>query len=327
MSGLQWGVMGTGGIAASMVDALHQHGADVTAVGSSRPGAAAEFAAATGIAHAVDSHDAVAASDLVDVVYVATTNDRHHDNVLACVAAGKPALCEKPIALNTSQARSMFAAAETSGVFLMEAMWMRFMPFLATVDKLIADGSIGELRHVQASFSYSATQDPARRWMNPALGGGSLLDLGIYPISLVHHLLGPPDRFQASGTLTGTGVDAAVTMVSEHAGAATAMVGSSFTYDMTTEAILSGTEARLRVAAPFYHSPLVTLERRGEIISRHDTSYEGHGFLFEIAEVERCIDSGITQSPQRPHHATLEVMEWMDAIRREIGVAYPGERA
>lgn len=327
MARARWGIMGTGGIAETMAQVLAAVDSPVIAVGSARPGAAERFAQRSSIPRAVHSHRQVAEIEDVDVVYVATTNDRHLQNVLDCVELGKPALCEKPITINARQARQMLGAAREANVFVMEALWMRFQPFLPKVDELIAQGAIGEVRHVQAGFSIPPPQDESRRWLNRDLGGGSLLDLGIYPLSLVHYLLGPPATFQANAHIGPTGVDLDARVISQHAGGATASVAAGFTADIPIEAVVSGTEARIRIHSPFHHSPLVTLEHRGEVIASYDVSHNGHGFEYEIAEVERCLAANLTQSPLRTHADTLAVLEWLDAIRQQCGVEYPQDSA
>lgn len=317
--------MGTGGIATAMVKTLHDLGSPVVAVGSQRPGAAQSFADEWDIARTLPSHAAVAQVDDVDIVYVATTNDRHQDNALAAIAARKPILCEKPLALNAPQAHRMLDAASRAGVFAMEAMWMRFLPFVAKLDELLADGAVGPVTHVAANFSFPASLDPDRRWMNRALGGGSLLDLGIYPISLIHHVLGPPEDFEATAEIGDTGVDVATQVISTHAGGATAAAMCSFTADTTTEAIVAGPDGHIRLHTPFYHSRRLTLERRGEVVATFDTDFDGHGFRFEVAEAERCLAAGLLESPLRPHADTLAVMEWLDAIRDRCGVRYEAD--
>jgi predicted dehydrogenase len=322
MTSLRWGIMGTGGIAATMAETLRDRGSPVVAVGSSRQGAAQAFAETWGIPHALSSHAAVAEFDDVDAVYVATTNDRHHDNVLAAIAARKPVLCEKPLALNAPQASHMLALAAEAEVFAMEAMWMRFLPFVATLDELIADGAIGPVNHVAANLSFPATLDRERRWINQKLGGGALLDLGIYPLSLIHHLLGPPEDFESVAVLGSTGVDVMAQVISTHRGGASAAAMCSFTADTTCEAVVSGPEGRIRVHSQFHHSRRLTLERRGEDAATYDTDFDGHGFRFEVAELERCVAAGLTESPLRTHEATLAVMRWLDAIRAQCGIRY-----
>jgi predicted dehydrogenase len=326
MAGFRWGIMGTGGIAVAMTGALRNAGSRVVAVGSGRADGAVAFAEDLAIPIPVDSHGAVAAVQEVDIVYVATTSNLHHQNVLDCIANGKPVLCEKPVALNARNASHMLETARNNGVFVMEAMWMRFLPFIAKLDALIDQGVIGEVTSVQVDFMYMAPADPTRRWWNRELGGGSLLDLGIYPLTLAHHLLGPPVEFVAMARLSDTGVDIDTRVISHHAGGASAALGCGFTADTANEAIIAGTEGRIRVHNPFHHSPRLTVERHDEVISSHDTSYEGHGFRFEIAEAERCVAAGLVESPIRPHADTLAVMEWMDAIRARCGVVYDADR-
>lgn len=305
-----------------MAATLRSTGAPVVAVGSARPGAAAAFAAEWDIPDPVGSHAAVAEHPDVDIVYVATTNERHHPNVLDAVAAGKPTLCEKPIAINHRQATGLFDAAAAAGVLVMEGMWMRFVPFLATVDDLLAAGTIGPVTAVSASFGFNAPDDRARRWMNRDQGGGALLDLGIYPLTLAHYLLGEPTEFAAIARLSPTGVDLDTRVVSHHRDGASASVAATFRADTTNEAAIAGPDGRLRLHAPFHHSPTVTVERYGDIVATHDTSYSGHGFRFEVAEMERCVAAGLLESPLRPHQDTLAVMRWMDAIRAQTGLLF-----
>jgi predicted dehydrogenase len=323
---MRWGIMGTGGIAAAMTGVLRSAESRVVAVGSGRADAAASFAAEHDIPTPVDSHRAVADLDDVDIVYVATTSNLHHQNVLDCIAAGKAVLCEKPVALNARDAAHMLEMARNAGVFVMEAMWMRFLPFISKLDALIAAGTIGDVTSVQADFMYMAPPDPTRRWWNRELGGGSLLDLGIYPLTLAHHLLGPPEELAAMARLSDTGVDIDTRVISHHAGRAAAALSSGFTADTANEATVAGTEGRIRVHAPFHHSPRLSVERRDEVVATHDTAYEGHGFRFEVAETERSVAAGLIESPIRPHADTLAVMEWMDAIRARCGVAYDADR-
>jgi predicted dehydrogenase len=317
--------MGTGGIAGEMAGTLRAVGSDIVAVGSARPGEPDRFAARWGIPFAVGPHRAVAEVDEVDIVYIATTNDLHHQNVLDCIERGKAVLCEKPIALNARQSREMLDAAQHARVFVMEAMWMRFMPFLPQVDELIGDGAIGDVRHVQATHSYLAPTDASRRWMSRELGGGSLLDLGIYPISLIHYLLGQPTDFEAAAHLASTGVDLETRVMSHHAADTSALMMSAFSAEAPNEGFVSGSDALLRIHAPFYHSPLVTVERGGAVLASFDTDYGGNGYRFEVAEAERCVTEGLIESPLRPHADTIAVMEWMDAIRNRCGVEFSAD--
>jgi len=319
---LRWGIMGTGGIAAAMVGTLRSVGSPVVAVGSGTPTRASAFAAKHDIARAVDSHGAVAGLGDVDIVYVGTTNDLHHANVLDAVAGGKHVLCEKSMALNAEQARGMFAAAADAKVLLMEAMWMRFCPFIETLDELIAGGAIGEVTDVEATFGFVAPV--GGRWTDRNRGGGALLDLGVYPLSLVHHLLGAPSAFETIA-LVEEGVDLDTRVVSHHRGGSVAYAGATLLADAANEAVIGGPAGRLRIHAPFHHSSTITLERGAEIVETYDAGFTGHGFRFEVAEMERCVAAGSTQSGKRPPEDTLAVMEWMDAVRDRVGVQFPQE--
>ena len=314
--------MGTGGIAGAMVDALHAIGTPVVAVGSASPERSISFAAERGVERAVDTHAAVAELDCVDIVYIGTTNELHHRNALDAIAGGKHVLCEKPLALNASQAREMFSAAAGAGVLLMEAMWMRFCPFIDTLDELIGSGVIGEVTDVEAMFGFVA---PAGgRWTDRNRGGGALLDLGVYPLSLTHHLLGSPTAFEAIARVE-DGVDVDTRVVSHHAGGSVGYQGATLLADAANEAVVAGPDGRLRIHAPFHHTSTITLERGAEVLETYDTSFKGHGFQFEVAEMQRCVANGVTESPIRSAADTLAVMEWMDAIRARVGVVFPQE--
>ncbi len=326
MSQLRWGIIGTGDIAGKMTSTLMETGRPVTVVGSERSGAAGGFAAKWGINRAVDSYEAVAAAHDVDVVYIATTNDRHHRTALECIRNSKPFLCEKPVAMNAAEAKAMFDAARDSQVFAMEAMWMRFLPSFLKMDELVEAGALGDLRYIQVSFGLLPTKTALdRRWLSREQGGGALLDIGVYALTLIHHLLGPPTSFAADCVLSPSGVDIETAVMSRHAKESGAAMVASFSADLNTEATISGTEARLRVHAPFHHSPSAILERRGKLLESFDTRYEGNGLRFQVAEVEKCIAGGLTESPLRRHADTFAVMEWMDAVRARCGVIFPAD--
>lgn len=317
--------MGTGGIASAMAGVLRDRGSPIAAVGSARPGAAQRFADNWGIPIATDSHAGVLARDEVDIVYVATTNDRHYENVLDAIAAKKHVLCEKPLALNLEQARTMFSAARQAGVMLMEAMWMQFLPHMEVMKRLLSEGTIGPFTHIEASFGILAPAQPARRWFSRGLGGGALLDLGIYPLTLVHHLAGPPVRFETLVRRAATGVDRDTRCISHHDGGVSASAAASLGADLANEAIVAGSKGRIRLHAPFHHTSLITVERHGRIVATHETGFDGHGFQYEVAEMERCIALGLLESTKRTPADTLAVMSWMDDIRQRGGVTFSAD--
>jgi len=305
-----------------MVASTREAGGEVAAVASRSDGTAARFADQHGIPRRYGSTAALAGAGL-DAVYVASTNQAHLDDARLLLEAGVAVLCEKPLALNAAQGAAMAEAARASGAFLMEAMWMVFQPAFETLERLVAEGVIGPIHHVRADFGFPADLDPAGRLADPMLGGGALLDIGVYPLSLAHALLGPPTRLGTVAVIGPTGVDVQVGISSVHGDALTDL-SASFLADTSMEALVAGPEGRLRLHAPFHHSPQVSLHRRGAEVRVWDTS-AGAGYVPQVREVHRCVTRGMQESDRRSLADTLEVLQWMDAIRRQIGVRYPGE--
>ena len=325
MDKIRWAILATGGIAASLADTIaSMPDGEVIAVGSRSEETARAFAARHGIPRWYGSYDEAAQDPDVAAVYVATTNDLHHDNVLAAVAAGKAVLNEKPFALGASQAEAMIAAASDAGVFLMEAMWMRFQPYFTDLKRLISDGVVGDVRWVQADFGFPGDPKTQQRLFDPALGGGGLLDLGVYPLTFATTLLGMPTEFRVLDTPAESGVDAQLGIVLRHHGNALSMSSTSLIADLSGEATVGGTTGRIRVHAPFHHSQRLTIHRRGDQVEEIDASYEGSGYQFEVAEVHRCLREGLTESPVMPLSHSLAMMRLLDDIRAEIGLRFRG---
>lgn len=326
MNLVRWGILGTGKIASALAATLAtMSDGRVVAVGSRTQQSADDFAERYGIERAHGTYDALIHDGEVDALYVAVTNELHAALTVAGLNAGKAVLCEKPLALNVGQAVEMVDTARREGRFLMEAMWMRFQPFFRKLKDLIEGGRIGEVLWVQADFGIPASADPEHRLFNPALGGGSLLDLGIYPISFAHALLGEPEEVAAIAAAADTGVDAQVGILLRHRGGAVAVLSSSLVADTGVEAIVAGSKARIRVHSPFHHSPLLSVSRRGETVEVFDVGYEGSGYRFEVEEVHRCLGQGLVESPRMPLGDSLSVMRIMDKVREQVGVRFPGE--
>ncbi len=324
---VRWGILGTGRMARELTETIADiPDGEVVAVASRTEQSAAAFAARHGIPRWYGAYQDLVVSGGIDAVYVATTNDQHHPNALVCLQAGLAMLCEKPLALNHPQAVEMVATARGAGVFLMEAMWMRFLPFLDRVEALIGDGAVGEVRYLQADFGYPADEDPERRWLNADLGGGSLADIGIYPFTLAYTLLGEPEVFEAVAVPAPTGVDAQLGVVMRHQGGALSVLSSSFEADTGVEATIAGREGRIRVHAPFHHPSRVTLHRGDRVVAEYDVGYQGSGYGYEVEEVHRCLREGRLESPRMPLDDSLAVMSWLDAIRHRVGFRYPGEQ-
>ena len=253
---------------------------------------------------------------------MATPHSAHHAAALACLDAGKAVLCEKPFTMNRREAGEVVALARAKGLFLMEAMWTRFMPALAEVKRIMASGEIGAITQVHADFGYSATLDPEHRVNKLALGGGALLDLGIYVVTLAQLLLGPPAQVTARATLSAEGVDENTSIILGYGSGALATLTCSLVADSHRTAVVAGTEGRIELPRHF-HKPKHYTVFKGEEGSVVRMPYEGLGFHFEAAEVHRCLREGLVESPLVPWADTLAVMETLDEVRRQIGVAYP----
>jgi predicted dehydrogenase len=318
----RWGIMGTGIIAHAFVDAIRAEGGSVVAVSSATPDRARRFATDHGIAVAASPHADLLRHRDIEVVYVATTNERHHLDAHACIAAGVPALVEKPFAVHTPAARAVVDAARAAGVFVAEAMWTRLQPATRRLREELAAGVIGEPTGFQASFGVVLNNDPSRRWHSADLGGGALLDLGVYPATLAHDLLGPARRLQATGRLGDTGVDLTVAVVADHErGSATwrcSMVEASGVW-----ATVAGPDGSIWLAEPFHHSPALTIRHRNRPVRQ--IPIDGHelGYRYEVREVHRCLAAGLLESPALPHADTLAVLEALDEIGGQLGVLRP----
>ena len=319
----RWGIMGTGRIAAAVAAAVGAEGGEIVGVSSASPDRAAAFAQEHGVARSYGNHHDLLGDEGVEVVYVATTNDRHHADALACVRAGIPVLVEKPFALDRAQAEEVIDTARAGGTFLMEAMWMRVQPAFLEVERRIADGQIGVPTAVQADFGFPAN-DPTGRLYGRHLGGGALLDIGIYPLTLALSLLGEPEQVAAVAELTAEGVDRQVAASMRHADGISGWV-ASFTADTGVEATVAGHEGSLRLHHQFHHAPKLSLRRAGEVVETVEVPGADLDYRHEVREVERCLDAGRTESERMPWAFTLTVMHWLDEIRGQVGVTYPGE--
>ncbi|WP_431676985.1 Gfo/Idh/MocA family protein [Kitasatospora sp. KL5] len=324
---IRWGILATGGIAASFTeDLLGVEGAEVVAVASRSAAGARAFADRFGVPRAYGSWRELAADAEVDVVYVATPHAFHHEATALLLDAGRSVLCEKPFTLSAPQTEELISTARKRGLFLMEAMWTYLDPAVRRITELIADGAIGEVRSVHADFGFPAEFDPAHRLWDPALGGGALLDLGVYPVAFAQLLLGEPESVHAWARLTPQGVDANTAIVLGHASGATALLGCSLTAQSGQRATVQGSAGRIEIERDFFHPDGFVLHRGGrEPEEFRAAPRAGHGYGPEAAEVGRCLRAGLTESPLVPLDGSLAVMRTLDAVRDRIGVRYPGE--
>lgn len=301
-------------MATAMVKTLREmRDAEVVAVASPTPGRAEAFAADWNIPVAHTNVEALADST-IDVAYVGSSNHRHQSDATALLEARIPVLCEKPLTTTLFEAEQVTSLAQQNNTFLMEAMWMRFMPFWDRLVDLIGNGAIGPIRLIRADFGITANADPSRRWFNPLHGGGALLDVGIYPVSFAMGLAGKPRSVKAVGTMTNTGVDAQVGMLFRH-DEAVSILDCSFVSDTPIAATVSGPIGRISLLPPFHNSGRLTLSRGDRQIDTFDVGYEGSGYRFEVEEVHRSLESGLMESPLRPLETTLDVLRVLDGIR------------
>lgn len=310
----RWGIVGTGGMAVALYETISALPfSQVVAVASQSASRAEAFAKQRDITYAYASVEALAADPSVEAIYIASTNDRHHPDALACIEAGKAVLCEKPFALTRAQAMEMVAGARARGVFLMEAMWMRFQPAVFKLLELITAGTIGRVDLVNAGFSIPVPTDPSRRWFSAELGGGSLYDLGVYPLTLTYLLLGMPAQIKAVSVHTHTGVDAQTGMILAYPSGALAVLTSSMTADGGVEAVVGGGSGRIVVGQQFHHSTRLSVWRDEDKLAEHDVP--DLGYRPEVEEVELRIGEGATESPIWSLVDSLALMELVDMVR------------
>lgn len=323
----RWGIMATGRIARQFANDLKTHVPDarITAVGSRSAETAARFAQDFDIPNAHDSYDAVANDPDVDIVYVGTPNNLHYDNVKASLEAGKAVLCEKPFALNARQAEELVDLSQRKNVFMMEAMWTRFLPAHKAMFEFVQHGGIGEVRMVQASFGFRAAYDPTSRLFDPTLGGGGLLDVGVYTLAFAVRYLGMPNSITGHADIGATGVDEQAGYILGYPSGAMAVLTCGVRTQMTNEARLFGTKGRIVMHERFHEGTDYTVfDSDGGQSTQHIPLQES-GLQYQAIEVQRCLREGLVQSPAMSHDDTLAIMRIMDTLRQQWGIRYPGE--
>ncbi|WP_432096176.1 Gfo/Idh/MocA family protein [Streptomyces sp. bgisy100] len=323
---VRWGILGTGGIAASFTaQLLELPGAEVVAVGSRSTGTARGFAERFGIPRAYGSWAGLAADDGVDVVYVAVPHSAHRAAAGLCLEAGRAVLCEKAFTLNAREADELVELARERRRFMMEAMWTYCNPVMRRMVEIVTDGAIGEIRSVHADFGLPGPYGPAHRLRDPARGGGALLDLGVYPVSLAHLVLGEPSEVQGRAELTPEGVDANTGMLLGWDSGAVALLSCSITADTPMTAAVTGTAGRIEFPRGFFYPDRFVLHRPGREPEEFALEGRRNSLRHEALEVMRCLRAGETESPLVPLDGSRAVMRTLDAVRGRIGVRYPGE--
>jgi predicted dehydrogenase len=322
---VRWGILATGGIARAFVqDLALQPGCEVVAVGSRSRASAEAFGGEFGVPHRHASYQALVDDPDVDVVYVATPHPGHHGAALLAINAGKAVLVEKPFAMDAGQAGEMIDAARERGTFLMEAMWTRFLPHIGRVREILAAGTLGDVVYLTAEHGQWFAADPRFRLFAPDLGGGALLDLGIYPVSFASLVLGAPARITAVSDRAFTGVDATTSMIFQYDSGAHAVLTTTLRAASGNPAAIYGTAARIEIDGWFYTpTTFRVIARDGAELERFDQPYAGRGLRGQAAEVGRCLRAGLPESPLMPLDETYTIMQTMDEVRRQIGLSYP----
>jgi predicted dehydrogenase len=319
---VRWGILSTGSIASAFVDDLRgMPDAEVVAVGSRSTEAATAFAKRHGIERAHGTWQALAEDPDVDVVYIATPHHAHYEATMLCLTAGRPTLTEKAFTLDLATAEELVETARTAGVFLMEAMWMRCIPAVRRAAGLVGDGAIGDVTTVHADFGLQGPFEETNRLRARALGGGALLDLGVYPVTFAQLFLGAPSSIAAWAQLTEGGVDENTGVLLGYDSGALATLSCSLVGETPRRATVTGTLGRIDFPRDFWSPRGFTLWRGGEA-EEISVPFDGAGYHFEAAEVHRCLREGLLESPLVPHAETLAVMQTLDAVRAKIGVSY-----
>ncbi len=333
----RWAVLGPGRIAHSFAGDLRLvPDAELTAVGSRSQTRAEAFAREFGFARAYGSYDELLADDSVDAVYVASPHALHVEHVTAALEAGKHVLCEKPITLRAADAQELFALARRHDRLLMEAMWTGCHPVVLALQRRLRDGEFGTPHHLHAELGFVVDTEPDDRLLDPALGAGALLDMGIYPLTFAHLLLGEAQELTATAVLSDSGIDLDIAMAGRYPGGALATMVASMTSWSSRRAEIATDLGRL-VLEDFHHPTRATFtatavggtndatERLDPLRIEGDEPVVGRGYGNEAMEFQRCLTEGLLESPLVPHDQTLTIMRQMDRVRALVGVRYPGD--
>ncbi len=324
----RWGIISTGRIAndfAQGVAALPD--ATVWAIGSRTQQAAEEFGDRHGAERRYASYEALAADPDLDAIYVATPHPFHAPNCILCLEAGKAVLCEKPFTINAAELEQVINLAREKQLFLMEGMWSRFMPATVKLRELLASGVIGDINIVDVDFGFRAPFNPQHRLFAPALGGGALLDIGIYSLSFASMVLGKPRRIASMAHLGESGVDENAAIILGYESGALATISTAIRTSTPHQAVINGTLGRITMHPQYWCPERITLEVYGKETTVMDIPMNGNGFNHEAAEVARCIRAGKLESDIMPLDESLELMRTMDEIRARWGLSYPMEAA
>ncbi|WP_221585338.1 Gfo/Idh/MocA family protein [Microbacterium sp. G2-8] len=324
---LRWGILATGGIAHAFTSDLRTAGLDVAAVGSRTQASADAFAAQFDIPHAHGSYEDLVADPSVDIIYVATPHPQHRHAAGLALEAGKHVLVEKAFTVTRREAEELRAIAAARGLLAMEAMWTRYLPHMRRIREILDAGTLGEVRAVFADHMQALPTDPLHRLNALDLGGGALLDLGIYPVSFVWDVLGAPATIQATARLGETGADTEIATLMTHASGAVSTTLSSSRGAGPNTAHIVGSDARIDIERVWFAQASFTVTARdGTVIERYEERADGRGMFFQALAAERVVANGEGAPAELPIDETVEIMGALDEMRRQIGLAYPGEQ-
>lgn len=320
-----FGVIGAGNIALRFSEALKGTKGHARAIASRNIDKALKYQKDFGYEVAYEGYDKLFNDPKVDCVYIATPHAFHYEQMLKAIKHGKHVLCEKSFTLNEAQAKHVFEEAKKHGVFVMEAMWTRFLPTIREVLEAIKNGEIGTIETFDANFTFDMPINEQNRLFNKSLGGGALLDIGIYPITLVNLVLGEPDDFDTTAELHDTGVDIEHT-INYHYDGLTAHMHSSFKDASTPKAVIKGSKGSIEMTYFWEAEKAYVYNTDHELVRTIDHPHPVNGFEYEINEVIDCIEKGKLESDTVPHETTLDILRQMDTLRKEWGLVFPGEK-
>jgi predicted dehydrogenase len=320
-----WGILGPGGIARAFAKDLTMiSGHAIGAVGSRSFENAQKFSAAFG-GTAYGSYEELVADPTIDAVYVATPHPSHHDNVVLALNAGKPVLCEKPFSVNAKQAQSMIDAAARNKTALMEAMWARFLPHYAKVREIVDSGVLGPILSIHADHGQRLADQGIPRLIEPALAGGALLDLGIYPVSFAHMILGNPMHIASQAVMTDKGVDAQTSMIFTYEDGAQAVLTTTMIEQTPCRAVVAGLHGWLEIDRTFYNPAAMRVVLNDGTVTEYPNNYKGHGLREQAETFKQLVLTGKLESEILTWKDTVDIMKTLDTVRAQIGLKYPFE--
>lgn len=318
-----WGILGLGNIAHKFAQALGAIDQGVLyAVGSRTIDKAEKFANQYNINHWYGSYDDLIRDEDVEIVYISTTHNLHYELAKKSIEAGKHVLCEKPVTINSRQFEELRELAVSKKVFFMEALWTRFLPHMERAMEFIEQDKIGDIKFIKADFGIKIHPDPEGRLLNLKLGGGSILDIGIYPIFLCLQLLGYPDKIVVDVIKGTTGADESCNVSFVYKNGAMASLSSTFRVNTETSAVIAGTKGRIKMNRMFFIPTSISVNIEEESTSHHEFTVIKNGYEYEAIEVMECLDKGLTESPKLPLSFTSQLMKLLDEVRKEAEVIY-----